>query len=220
MSIMRVLKVLKIGARMRHEDDLSTRRGVAIYKSNPFMMEVSTRVRRVTNKRGDMVLVNSETGEIQSNIAGFWESEEVDSTKFVKLFIQGVKALKELTGAGTKVFEVLYFQVQENIGKDKIYMSLGDVDQTLTPMSKATYMRGLRELIQKDFIAATQNTGWYWLNPSFVWNGDRLAFVKTYRKTSRKPPKDTLTGDLFSVLETAQTYPAVAAVPSLSVHQE
>jgi hypothetical protein len=22
----------------------------------------------------------------------------------------------------------------------------------------------------------------FWLNPSFVWNGDRLAFVKEYRK--------------------------------------
>ena len=70
------------------------------------------------------MLVNSNTGEIQTQIAGFWEAEEVDSTKFVKLFIRGVKALKELTGAGTKVFEVLYLTVQENIGKDRVLMSL------------------------------------------------------------------------------------------------
>ena len=87
------------------------------------MVDVTTRTRRVTNKRGDMMLVNSNTGEIQSQVAGFWEAEEVDSTKFVKLFVQGVKALKELTGAGTKVFEVLYLRVQEEIGKDQIYMA-------------------------------------------------------------------------------------------------
>lgn len=23
---------------------------------------------------------------------------------------------------------------------------------------------------------------WYWVNPNFIWNGDRLAFVKEYRK--------------------------------------
>ncbi len=165
-----------------------TRRGVALYDKNPFMADVSTRTRRVTNKRGDMMLVSANTGEIQ-NIAGFWEAEEVDSTKFVKLFVQGVKALKELTGAGTKVFEVLYLRVQEAIGKDQIYMAFSAVDQTLTPMSNPTYDRGMREIIGKGFIAATRNQGMYWLNPSFVWNGDRLAFVKEYRKASASTQK-------------------------------
>ena len=188
---------------MNLPDEQQTRRGVALYEKNPFMLDVSTKTRRVTNKRGDMMLVNSGTGEIQSNIAGFWESEEVDSTKFVKLFVQGVKALKELTGAGTKVFEVLYLRVQEAIGKDQIYMAFSSVDQALTPMSHSTYKRGLSELIEKGFIAATPSQGLYWLNPSFVWNGDRLAFVKEYRKASSKPKAeqiDTKTIDMFGAL--------------------
>ena len=178
-----------------------TRRGVAIFNKNPFLMVIKTKTKRITNKRGNMTLVNSETGEIQSQIAGFWESEEVDSTKFIKLFINGVKALKELTGAGTKVFEVLYLRVQENIGKDQIYMGFASVDQTLTPMSNPTYDRGMRELIEKGFIAATPAQGMYWLNPDFVWNGDRIAFVKEFRKkqtdkTIKRDPKtiDLLTG--------------------------
>lgn len=178
----------------------ATRRGVALYDKNPFMVEMTTKTKRVTNKRGDMMLVNNETGEIQGNIAGFWEAEEVDSTKFVKLFIKGVQALKELTGAGTKVFEVLYLRVQENIGKDQVFMAFSSVDQTLTPMSNPTYDRGMREVLEKGFIAATPTQGWYWLNPSFVWNGDRLAFVKEYRRVSTKNKtveKDTKTLDLF-----------------------
>lgn len=176
-----------------------TRRGVVLYEKNPFMQsaEIATKTRRVTNKRGDMMLVKSDTGEIQTQIAGFWEGEEVDSTKFVKLFIRGVKALKELTGAGTKVFEVLYLRVQENIGKDQIYMAFASVDQTLTPMSNPTYDRGIRELIEKGFIAATPAQGMYWLNPDFVWNGDRLTFVKEYRKKQMQPQRDTKTIDLF-----------------------
>ena len=143
------------------------------------------------------MLVNSNTGEIQTQIAGFWEAEEVDSTKFVKLFIRGVKALKELTGAGTKVFEVLYLTVQENIGKDRVLMSFAEVDQALTPMSESTFMRGMRELVEKKFIAATPTLGVYWLNPDFVWNGDRLAFVKEYRKKQIEPQRDTKTLDMF-----------------------
>lgn len=173
-----------------------------LYNENPFLMEMSTKTRRVTNKRGDMMLVSND-GEIKSQVAGFWEAEEVDSTKFVKLFVKGVAALKELTAAGTKVFEVLYLKVQANIGKDQIYMSFGSVDQTLTPMSEATYTRGMRELVEKQFLAATPNIGLYWLNPSFVWNGDRLAFVKEYRKASSKPKAeqiDTKTIDMFAEL--------------------
>lgn len=166
-----------------------TRRGVTIYTANPFMAEtdVQSKTRRITNKRGDMMLVSNE-GEIVSNVAGFWEAEEVDSTKFVKLFVRGVKALKELTGAGTKVFEVLYLRVQANIGKDQVHMAFAAVDQALTPMSNPTYDRGMRELIEKGFIAASPVQGWFWLNPSFVWNGDRLAFVKEYRRAAK--PRD------------------------------
>lgn len=132
------------------------------------------------------MLVSRDGGEITAPIAGFWEAEEVDSTRFIKLFVNGVKALKELTGAGTKVFEVLYLRVQDNIGKDRIFMSYSDLDQKLTPMSHSTYKRGLSELIEKKFIAATPTQGWYWLNPDFVFNGDRLAFVKEFRLKSSK----------------------------------
>lgn len=176
------------------------RGGNILHDANPFMMELTTKTKRVMNKRGDMMLVNNETGEIQSHVAGFWEAHEVDNTKFVKLFIKGVKALKELTGAGTKVFEVLYLRIHDSIGKDQIYMSFNLVDQTMTPMSEATYTRGMRELIEKEFLAASPNIGLYWLNPSFVWNGDRLAFVQEYRKASTKKTRtvDTLTRDSFS----------------------
>lgn len=178
---------------------IQTRRGVAIHTENPFMVDMKTKTKRVTNKRGDMMLVSNE-GEVVTNVAGFWEAEEVDSTKFVKLFVKGVKALTELTAAGTKVFEVLYLRVQDSIGKDKVFMAFATVDQTLTPMSEATYTRGMRELVTKGFIAATPIQGWFWLNPSYVWNGDRLAFVKEYRKASIKKTinKDTKTLDMFT----------------------
>lgn len=196
-------------------EKLKTRRGITLYQQNPFMMDLTTRTKRVTNKRGDMMLVNSQTGEIQTSIAGFWEAEEVDSTKFVKLFVKGVAALKELTGAGTKVFEVLYLKIQENIGNDRVLMAWSEIDQTLTPMSESTYMRGMRELIEKGFIAATPTQGMYWLNPSFIWNGDRLAFVKEYWKKSDKPKRyvDNRTRDLF---EHYQNQQAIAQDPSLA----
>ena len=39
----------------------------------------------------------------------------------------------------------------------------------------------MRELIDKKFVAPTEAIGWYWVNPDYMWNGDRLAYVKEYR---------------------------------------
>jgi hypothetical protein len=164
---------------------LEKRRGVKLHKANPFMSPtlVETKTRRITNNKGDMMVVGKETNEIIAHTAGFWQVEEVDNTKFVKLYVNGVRAFRDLSSAGTKVFEILYLEIQKSIGKDKIYMSFGVVDQAATPMGFATYKRGMHELISKGFLAATPLQGWYWLNPDYLWNGDRLAFVKTYYRT-------------------------------------
>jgi hypothetical protein len=184
---------------MTHEND--TRRGVALYDVNPFIpgTAIKTKTRRVTNKRGDMMLINANTGEVQAPIAGFWEAEEVDSTKFIKLFVNGVKALAELTNAGTRVFELLYIEMQNNIGKDQIYLSYSGLDKNLKAISRSTFSRGLAELIEKRFIAAMPAVGWYWVNPDFIWNGDRLAFVKEFKRAPKKAEQvDTKTIDMFS----------------------
>jgi len=152
-----------------------------------------------------MMLVNASTGEVQAPIAGFWEAEEVDSTKFIKLFVNGVKALAELTNAGTRVFELLYIEMQNNIGKDQIYLSYSGLDKNLKAISRSTFSRGVAELIEKKFIAAMPAVGWYWVNPDFIWNGDRLAFVKEFKRTpaAKTQAIDTRTIDMFTTDEKA-----------------
>jgi hypothetical protein len=128
-----------------------------------------------------MMLVSNE-GELVSNVAGFWQMEEVDSTKFVKLFVNGVKALAELTNAGAKVFELLYTEMQKKPNEDSVYLSFTGIDKNAKSLSRSTFTRGISELIEKKFIASMPAVGWYWINPDFVWNGDRLRFVQEYRK--------------------------------------
>jgi hypothetical protein len=168
-----------------------SRRGHQKYAVNPFIQEASnhtkTGVKRITSKTGDqMMVVSQNTGEIIAP-AGFWQAQEVDKTAFVKLYVNGVRAFKELTGAGTKVFEVLYMKVQEGIGKDTVYLSFHDLDQNSTPMSESTFMRGMRELVAKGFIAESMSPSQYFLNMDYMWNGNRLAFVKEYRIKGTSP---------------------------------
>lgn len=169
-----------------------SRRGALKHAVNPFIgsavANTKTGVRRITDKSGTRMMVVSEaTGEIIAP-AGFWQAEEVDRSQFVKLYINGVKAFRDLTSAGTKVFELLYIEVQNGMGKDRIYLSFHTINQAITPMSESTFMRGMRELVAKGFIAESLAPGWYFLNPDYMWNGDRLAFVKEYRiKDSSQP---------------------------------
>ena len=192
---------------MSNKTESRSRRGLVQHKTNPFLQDVAdttaTRIRKISDNSGEkMMVVSRETGEIVG-ASGFWHTQEVDRTQFVKLYINGVKAFKELTGAGTKVFELLYVQMQKNIGKDIISLVFADINQDITAISSATFFRGIRELIEKGFIAETVQSGRYFVNPDYVWNGDRLAFVKEFR-VKKANTKDTLTGDLFHETENAK----------------
>lgn len=186
---------------LEKEPKPSGKRKVARYAKNPFVASAvsNTRagVRKISNSDGNRMMVMSEsTGEILAP-AGFWHAQEVDKTAFVKLFINGVKALKGLQGAGTRVFEILYMRVQESIGKDQLWLTFPSIDQSVTPMAPATFYRGMKELIEKGFIAESTTPGLYFLNPDYLWNGDRLAFIQEYRlASSKEAKKDTKTLDL------------------------
>ena len=39
----------------------------------------------------------------------------------------------------------------------------------------------MNELIDSKFIAESEATNLYFVNPAFIWNGNRLAFIKEYR---------------------------------------
>jgi hypothetical protein len=161
------------------------------YASNPFvyyaLKNTNHGVKRITDKTGTkMMLVAENTGEIVSHGAGFWQIQDVDKTQFVKLYINGVKAFKDLSGSGTKVFEILYLKVQDSIGKDELWLTFPSIDQTITPIGETTFYRGMKELLKKGFIAESQTPGLYFLNPDYMWNGDRLAFVKEYRSHNVK----------------------------------
>jgi hypothetical protein len=121
-------------------------------------------------------------GEVAEDypVAGFWTTKLVDATQFVKLFVGGMKRLQELSSAGTKVFEVLYRAMQKEREKLSITLVFDMVDQITNPMSQATYKRGLRELIDKGFIADTPNINVFWVNPAYIWNGDRLFQVDEF----------------------------------------
>lgn len=169
------------------EKPKKSRRGFLRYKENPFLLPAVTNTnsgtKKVTSNKDKLLIISEKTGE-QLAGAGFFHYEEVDKTQFLKLYINGVKALTELSSSGTKVFEVLYRTVQDNMNKDKVLIAYDLIDQDIVSISESTFFRGMKELIEKKFIAETTIQNLYFINPDYIFNGDRLSFVKTFIKSN------------------------------------
>jgi hypothetical protein len=77
-----------------------------------------------------------------------------------------------------QVFELLYQQMRENPGNDKIELSHYIAQDR--GLNIRTFRRGLRELLEKEFLYRSTTDGLFFINIRFMFNGDRLAFVRTY----------------------------------------
>jgi hypothetical protein len=163
---------------------VKSRRGAIRHSANPFLSEAAQHTKqgtkRLSNKAGNKFMILSEHGEVLAN-AGFHEVVDVDKTQFVKLYINGVKAFKGLKAAGTKVFELIYLATQKSPGTDTIWLHFMEIEQAITPISRPTFDRGMSELLEKGFIAESLVPGKYFLNIDYLFNGNRLAFIKEYR---------------------------------------
>lgn len=165
---------------------VSTKRGFPVYRSNPSVPDTDSikkqrRVRFGDDKKG--FVVDTGSGEVLSvGGAGFYEFEEVDNTRFVKLFLDGIKQAAGLSKAGLGVFELVYHQMQGNPGKDEIKLNQYLASDNGIP--ERNYQRGVRELLEKEFIFRSPSDGLFFVNIRYMFNGDRLAFVKGYRRKS------------------------------------
>lgn len=166
---------------------VKSRRGATRHVENPFVAKAAANSRsgtkRISNKAGDKFMIVSEQGEVMAPV-GFHQVVEVDKTQFVKLYVNGVKAFQGLKSAGARVFELIYRAVQDSPGTDRIHLHFMEIDQVICTISRATFDRGMTELLEKEFIAEAMSPGLYYLNIDYMFNGNRLAFVKEYRIAS------------------------------------
>jgi len=164
-------------------NQISTKRGFPVYRTNPSVPQTKglpTRTRRINVPGGKgAVIVDNSTGEIKGlGGVGFWWEEEVDSSRFVKLFLDGIKQAAGLSKAGMQVFELVYYEMRANPGSDEI--KLNQYVAKDHGLADRTYQRGVRELLEKEFLYRSPSDGVFFVNIRFMFNGDRLAFVRSY----------------------------------------
>src|SRR5579872_5822318 len=184
-------------------NQVSVKRGFRVYRTNPSIpssIGMPTRSRRIHVPGGKAaMIVDNSTGEIKGlGGVGFWWEEEVDSTRFVKLFLDGIKQAAGLSKPGIQVFELVYHQMRANPGSDEIKLNLYIAKDH--GINDRTYQRGVRELLEKEFLYRSPSDGVFFVNIRFMFNGDRLAFVKSYhlKDASRQQELPLIEGPALS----------------------
>lgn len=166
------------------------------YKTNPFLtdLELNVSSRKVVISpmgKEDHILVNQSTGEVSGTSVVTYK--KVDREEFVKLFSRNIALTFDLTSAGIKAFNILVWSVQNTaIEKDVVALDQLAFDDFMQvnpglKMTLRTFQRGLLELESSKIIAKTLRKGFYYINPNFVFNGDRIAFTTVVERDPSSP---------------------------------
>lgn len=166
------------------------------YEENPFIegMVIPVKGQSVQLSRlgaDDNILVNQSTGEVQGTHITTYR--KVDNEQFIKLFTANIGLTFELGAAGIKAFSVLAWVLQDkSISKDLVPLDKFVLEDFLKSqqnkklaLSLPTFGRGLAELERAKIIAKHIRQGWYYINPNFVFNGDRIAFTAVIERKKR-----------------------------------
>jgi hypothetical protein len=170
---------------VQESEVISEKRGIKVYSSNPSIPGKNSISRLRKRQLGDEqkgLVIDDGSGEVLGRgTAIAYEWEEVDKERFVKLFLEGLKQASGLSKAGLSVFELVYNKLRENPGKDSVTLSV-----LTSGLKKTTYYDGLRELLEREFLFRSPYDGTFFVNIRYMFNGDRLAFVKAYHLKDTK----------------------------------
>jgi hypothetical protein len=169
------------------------------HSENPFTkdgMKIETRNKSIRlGKESEVSIVNDSTGEITTTHVATYK--QVDNAQFVKLFTQNISMTFDLTSAGNKALGVV-INIVQNTGqnKDKILITEDEVAEfNIThdkKISMDTFYRGIRELEKAQIIARTTRNSVYFINPNFIFNGDRIAFTQIIERKKQTTIEDFL----------------------------
>lgn len=170
------------------------------YKTNPFIEDMVIPLKKQAVRlsplggENDHVMVNQATGEVQGTHVTTYK--KVDGEQFVKLFTQNIALTFDLSAQGIKAFSVLMWAIQHRgISRDEVYLDTHtridfieshETKEKPLKLSQPTFARGLAELTKAQIIAKTLRQGVYWINPNFVFNGNRIAFTTLIERSPQK----------------------------------
>jgi len=170
---------------------------------NPFLFDISKDLviykrNKMSGKTKDLVIVQEATGEIEGKLT-MLAVEEYDREVFGKVYLKNMQMFLDLTPAGNKMFWYVFSRIKPN--QDYFLFDLTDCKQFTKYKSKVQIVKGLTNLIEKGVIARSTKSYMYFFNPAFIFNGDRVNFVKQIRRKAENKNQLSLEMEETQIIE-------------------
>jgi hypothetical protein len=154
------------------------------FSENPFLVNLTIPLVPKANMyvKKDEAIINLSDGELKNDVLLAGKSRYVDAEHFVKIFVNEIQAIFDLSKSAQKVFGYMLSRVKYD---DLLHFDIENCLKETGYKSKPPMFSAIGELLEKEFIAKTKNQFVYWINPKLFYKGDRLVVVKEYRKSKQ-----------------------------------
>lgn len=170
------------------------------YDTNPFIknlnVPITPKMQSFVSK--DKAIINTTTGEIDDDVLLTGKRKFVDGEDFVKIFVKEMETIFDLNKSSQKVFTYMLSKIKYD---DHFIFNMKECLEKTGYKSRTPIFNSLLELIQKKFIAKTQNQFVYWINPKLFYKGDRLVVIREYRKAKQDQIRNANQLDMFKKTE-------------------
>lgn len=170
------------------------------YDTNPFIknlnVPITPKMQSFVSK--DKAIINTTTGEIDDDVLLTGKRKFVDGEDFVKIFVKEMETIFDLSKSSQKVFTYMLSKIKYD---DHFIFNMKECLEKTGYKSRTPIFNSLLELIQKKFIAKTQNQFVYWINPKLFYKGDRLVVIREYRKAKQDQIRNANQLDMFKKTE-------------------
>jgi hypothetical protein len=169
-------------------DDRLMRYGHPIYEVNPslpnHLLLATSQSPSLATKIDRNWMSGQEAIPVADNSFKTAETAELDSERFVKFYLDGIRQYAQLNQPGVNLFEFVYEQLsrQDAQNKDTICLNYVLANKWRPDLTRRSYSRGIAELLNKEFLFRSMVNDVYFINVQFVFNGDRSTLARFYQK--------------------------------------
>lgn len=152
------------------------------YPRNPFTDGVALKI--MQNKRRKVLrkykgkTVDPDTGELLEGLMKI-EEDYVDNEVFAKTYVKAIKDHLDLSSRASRLFHHITLELEKDQTEMMLYPPhMADV----LGYGEKTYYLALQELLINEVLARTIQPYSFYINPEYIYNGDRLVIVNSYLK--------------------------------------
>jgi hypothetical protein len=160
--------------------------GVRVYASSPFLdSKIGAKyIGRNPQDVGIAQIYDADGVHIGDGCAIVAKREMTDRASFQKFFAEAMTELMGLKAAGREVLLYLITKIPQATPDWDLTLSLTYLEfaQDRKMASLSTFNRGLKDLIEHNFIARSRVRDFYFLNHKYLFNGNRLMVAKIYER--------------------------------------